>query len=65
MTCILQGENRKFKLLAQSLIAFQTHILPVLSEFGEWNAMQGAGCQVTEKAGKPTGVDEATQGLEI
>lgn len=43
----------------------QTHILPVLSEFGEWNGMQGAGCQVTEKAGKPTGVDEATQGLEI
>lgn len=65
MTCILQRENRKFKLLTRSLIAFQTHIPPALPEFGAWNGMQGAGCQVTEEAGKPTGVDEATQGLEI
>lgn len=64
MTCIFQGEIRKFKLLVQSLIAFQTHIPPVLLEFGEWNGMQGAGCQVTEEARKPTGIDEATQGLE-
>lgn len=26
--------------------------------------MQGAGCQATEEARKPTGIDEATQGLE-
>lgn len=65
MTCIFQGEIRKFKLLVQSLIAFQTHIPPVLLEFGEWNGMQGAGCQVTEEARKPTGIDEATQGLEL